>query len=76
MVEEDVPPLPDNTENIQKFLNDYENLKKKLKKFWAQNILKKKISELEKEFNEMELRLSEIKPSNKNIESLIKVIKE
>ena len=76
MVEEDVPPLPDNTENIQKFLNDYENLKKKLKKFWAQNILKKKFSELEKEFNEMELRLSEIKPSNKNIESLIKVIKE
>ena len=76
MVEEDVPPLPDNTENIQKFLNDYENLKKKLKKFWAQNILKKNFSELEKEFNEMELRLSEIKPSNKNIESLIKVIKE
>ena len=76
MVEEDEPPLPDNTENLQKFLNDYENLKKKLKKFWAQNILKKKFSELEKEFNEMELRLSEIKPSNKNIESLIKVIKE
>jgi len=74
MVEED--PLPDNTENIQKFLNDYENLKKKLKKFWAQNILKKNFSELEKDFNEMELRLSEIKPSNKNIESLIKVIKE
>ena len=66
-------PITQKTYKIFKWLR---KLKKKLKKFWAQNILKKNFSELEKEFNEMELRLSEIKPSNKNIESLIKVIKE
>ena len=41
------------------------------KNYWSQNIIKKKIPLLEKEFNDIELKLGEIKlPSNnKNLET-------